>query len=178
MPSSGHGRIWCLKTIGSNACRVMRHRIDASKPLAFFMHVECQYVRLIWCLKTIGCYACTWDGSDAINPLFFQYNTIGTCWISSAKEPMVDSQTDLFFARQMTFIAHLHQKNATVCKWDNPSGHQPLVLWPTFFNCHFDVSSAQCPDWTFWCLIASDGSDALKPLVLTHAEWWDIGLMP
>ena len=48
---------------------------------------------------------------------------------------MVDSQTDLFFARRMQFIDHFLPFLASVCQWDKPSAHQPLVLLQTDFFC-------------------------------------------
>ena len=54
--------------------------------------------------------------------------------IPSAKEPMVDVQTDLFFARRIEKTFDFDRKVSRVCQRTNPSGHQPLVLWPTNFN--------------------------------------------
>ena len=95
---------------------------------------------------------------------------------------MVDVQTDLFFARRIEKTYDFVPKVSRVCQRTNPSGHQPLVLWPTFFNCHFDVSPVSPTGFTVLIrglktigfnacpACGTDGSDALKPLVVTHAQ--------
>ena len=40
---------------------------------------------------------------------------------------------------------------ASVCQSDQPSANQPLVLWQTFFNCHFDVQyRLKTVGWDSW----------------------------
>ena len=185
MPSSWDGRIWCLKTIGFNACPACEtDTSDALNPFVFYSCPASSWDGRIWCLKTIGFKACPaheTDGSDALKPLvfipaqhvrrtdlmrlnhcFFLYSTIGTCWIPSAKEPMVDSQTDLFFAWRMQFIVNFLPFLASVCQWDKPSAHQPLVLLQTFSNGHFDVSPGNIIAW-----------DSIRCLKTIGRNLWD-----
>ena len=63
----------------------------------------------------------------------------------SAKEPMVDVQTDLFFGRHV----RLFEQNCMIFRfvWQrtNPSVHQPLVLWQTDFNMLKSIFEASDP---------------------------------
>jgi hypothetical protein len=65
--------------------------------------------------------------------------------IPSAKEPMVDVQTDLFFCRHLRLLEQNRMFFRFVWQRTNPSVHQPLVLWQTDFNMLKSIFEASDP---------------------------------